>query len=280
MSTKIHHGLIADPGLGPFEVARRLRTALDPVRDLLDARRLAEQAATAADARLIAGEPVPENLILDAALGWDQKQAALPEGDRRRDPHRFEATLGEDPETGRLHILPFTEREEYLEATAQIAGIHAFPYWGNADAPADVAGDEWAARGRAWDRVWPGPGPAAETMLTFTHRVPENPGMLMLVTRRSPLVIERAPSPLVRARRRIVARVLADRVKGSPAQPGISAVRAAGARLVRHADAIGEALAELLPEFTWGPADPRMPEVLAAEAAALAEHEQEAAAQG
>ena len=278
MSTKITHGFIAAPGTSPLDLARRLRTALDPIRDRLDSRLLAGLAVAAIDSQLLAGEAVAKGALVDAMLKWEGKQAELGENDRRRDPHRFEAAIGEDPETGLLHVLAFTDREEYLAALTQDTLLTSYPYWNNTDKPDDVTDQEWSERAEAWNRAWPEGTAPAESMLMVTHRVRENPGMLRLMTDRSQLVLDEAPSRAQRARRRIVARVAADRIRGVKTD-SIAETRTTVGRLLEQAATIGESLASVLPEFTWelalegSPADPRIPEVLAAEAAALAELE-------
>lgn len=87
MSAKYFHGCRLAAGTDPFAFSTRLRSVLNPVRDVLDAQLIADLAATRFDDAWVKGEPVPEGTALSALWAWEEEQATLPRPDSRFDQH-------------------------------------------------------------------------------------------------------------------------------------------------------------------------------------------------
>lgn len=250
MSTKIHSGYILAPGTDPFEFSRRLRQAMDPIRDRLDAALAARLIAERLDRSILAGEPLAGDAPVKAYLEWRKEQEGLKESERGHDPHRFEASIGDDPATGRLHLLVFADKSEYEEALEDVEGVEEYGYWNNTDRPEGVSEEEWDARRDAWGRVMPS-GVPIEHMLSFTLRGKYSPGMLSLVSDRSPLVPELAPGPVERARNLIINHALKGLTQGLRGEEVAGSFYGWLRRLSRHKDTVGEELAQHLPVLDW-----------------------------
>lgn len=180
MSTKIYNGYRLAAGTNLFEFTRRVRALIDPIRDEVDAALLARLSANAVDTCWLRGETVPSMLTFITFMKWEEEQKKLEDTDRRKDPHRFELCLGEDPETGRILVRLYTDRPAMREAFEAMEEVEPYSYWNNADEPAGVTVEQWNERGAAWERVMPGYLPPAETMLTFVLRSEGNPRTMMM----------------------------------------------------------------------------------------------------
>ncbi|GAA4035106.1 hypothetical protein GCM10023063_19340 [Arthrobacter methylotrophus] len=180
MSTKIHNGYRLAEGTNVFAFIRRVRAALDPVRDRVDGALLARLFTNAVDSCWLRGETVPPRLAFTAFNKWEDEQKKLADTARMKDPNRFEMCLGEDPETGRILVRLYTERTAMRDAFEAMGEVEPYSYWNNYDAPAALTEDQWEERRSAWERVMPDYAPPAETMLTFVLRTDANPGTLML----------------------------------------------------------------------------------------------------
>ncbi|MPV50091.1 hypothetical protein GCG21_08740 [Pseudactinotalea sp. HY160] len=236
MSTKIYNGhRIATDDI--FAFTDRLRAVLDPVRDRLDARLIADKMTTAIDNQLF-GLPaedsdnaasraseaaiiahhrrIPVAVEAQAALmGHMFDQSKLRHegktGGIDYDPNRFELTIGRlpetgdrqtsDSETGDLLAITYCERDELTAAFRALDGVSEYSYWNNADEPDDVTAEEWDARRDAWHRVL-GDDTPAQRMLSFTLR--SDPGAdfdLGASDPVHPLVLAGLPNIKLRARR-------------------------------------------------------------------------------
>src|SRR5690606_26182031 len=155
MSTKIHDGLRLREGVDVFDLNARLRELLNPVRDRLDARELVRRAVRSIDSADLKGEPRPTLPILRALSEYEDEQINTDRRMRWHDPHRFSMSLGRDPRTGRVLAVPFYEDRDYRDALMASGLFEDYGYW-TSEQPEDVSTEEWAARGEAWERVWPG----------------------------------------------------------------------------------------------------------------------------
>lgn len=180
MSTTIRNGYRLAAGTNAFEFARRVRAIMDPLRVLADGALLARLATAQADRHWHDKEEVKSILAYSVFNSWEEKQRALSEDSQAKDPHQFEMCLGEDPETGRILVRPYTKLRTMADAFEAMPDVEPYSYWSNWDAPAGITEDEWEQRGLAWQRVLPDYAPPAERMLTFTLRTEANPGTLML----------------------------------------------------------------------------------------------------
>lgn len=203
MSTKIHNGYRLAEGTSPFEFARRVRAALDPVRDRTDAALLATLFATAVDKHWVNGQPIAPVLAFTALSDWEDRQQSMPKDSRAHDPNGFEMCLGEDPATGRILVRAYTQHPDLAEAFAAMPEIEPYSYWNNADAPDTLTEEDWADREAAWARVMPHYAAPAEHMLSFVLRTPANPRTLMLCSMNGGAedpVLTRFPDRAARAR--------------------------------------------------------------------------------
>lgn len=180
MSTGIRNGYRLADGTNPFEFIRRVRAAMDPLRDEADAELIARKATQAADVRWLRQDQVGPAFALTVHSSWEDEQSKLPEQSRTKDPHRFELCIGEDTVTGRLLVRLYTELPSMKDAFEALDEVEPYSYWNNWDAPEGITEDEWELRGEAWARVNPDYAPPAEHMLSFVLRTPENPQSMML----------------------------------------------------------------------------------------------------
>lgn len=168
MSTKIYSGYRAVEGTDPIDLCEAIREALLPVRERLILQMLATDATRLIDQADLAGEERPARPLGKAARDFEKEQRSLDKNDFNHNPFRFEASLGRDKKTGRLHIITYVEREELRAAFEAIPAVEEYSYWNNADPPEGISEKEWSERGKAWNRMLPGAGAPAETMsLTF-----------------------------------------------------------------------------------------------------------------
>lgn len=230
MSTKIYNGYRIDTG-DIFAFTGRLRAKLNPVRDRLDARLIAEKMTTSIDNRLFGITPKDDETTGDTTssradeaeviahhrrtpvateardatialmLGQSKLRREGKTADFDYNPNRFELTIARDQPTGDLLAITYCEQDELAEAFRGLDEVSEYGYWNNTDQPDDVTDEEWEARRQAWDRSlgWDAP---AERMLTFKLR--SDPGAdLDLGTSDPvhPLVLDELPSMERRARR-------------------------------------------------------------------------------
>lgn len=203
MSTKIHIGYRLTEGTNPFEFARRVRAALDPVRDRADGALLARLFAAAVDEHWVSGKPIAPVLAFTALSAWEDRQRLMDKESRGHDPNGFEMCLGEDPETGRILVRAYTQRADMAEAFATLPEVEPYSYWNNYDAPETLTEADWAEREAAWERVMPDYAVPTEHMLSFVLRTPANPGTLMLCSMDGDAedpVLSRFPDRATRAR--------------------------------------------------------------------------------
>jgi len=207
MSTKIQHGYRLGEGVDPFVFITAAREALDPVRDGLDARLLATEAALLIDVADMSGQPRPANPVAQAYTKHLDAQDKLGPTRRGHDPHRCELSIGLDPRTGRHGILLYADAPEMTEAFEAMADVEHYGYWNNSDRPGSVSPAQWRARGDFWDRILPDHRPPAEATLSWTLRGTHDIGLMNLATRQDdggvhPLLLEHLPSKDSRARGR------------------------------------------------------------------------------
>ncbi|MCH6469874.1 hypothetical protein [Sinomonas terrae] len=177
----------------------------------------------------------------------------MKETERGHDPHRFEASIGDDPETGRLHLLVFADNPQYENTLDDMEGVEEYGYWNNTDRPDGLSEAEWDARREAWDRVMPS-GVPVEHMLAFTLRGKYSPRMLSLISDRSPLVPELAPTPVERARNLIVNQAVKTLCQGLSGDEVVGSVFRWLRQLGRYSRVVGDELAQHLPILDWGAA--------------------------
>jgi hypothetical protein len=180
MSIKIHDGYRLAEGTNPFGFIRRVRAVMDPLRDEADAGMIAKKATQVADLRWLRQQPVAPTHAFTVYSSWEDEQRKLPEESRDKDPHGFELSIGEDPQSGRLLVRLFTKLPALKTAFEAIEGVEPYSYWSNGDAAKDVTAGEWEQRAAVWARVMPDYAPPAEHMLSFVLRTEANPRAMML----------------------------------------------------------------------------------------------------
>lgn len=167
MSTKIYNGYRLTEGTDPFDFIQSLRQTIAPVRQNLDAQLLASLTVARIDKAWINSESVPAVPALDAAHTWSRDQEALSSHTYGHDPYRFSLTVGKDAQTGRYHVLTFTEEPDLRDAFEAMAEVEEYGYWNNSDAPAYVTDEQWDERRSAWGRVLPGYSAPSEVMFIY-----------------------------------------------------------------------------------------------------------------
>ncbi len=182
----------------------RVRAVMNPVRDRLDAKVLAEAAVRLIDDADLAGAARPKSPLAKAFMEFDEQQHKAGKGSWEHDPNRFEMSLGQDAKTGRVLVLVRAERPEFRDAFAAMDEVAEYAYWNNADQPEGITESEWRQRKDAWNRVLPGAGVPADTMLDMRLRVDHFVGMLTLAQHKDgvhPLILDTLPTREQRARR-------------------------------------------------------------------------------
>lgn len=101
-----------------------------------------------------------------------EMQKRLPEDNRGRDPYRFNAVIGKDPETGRILMYVYCEELTLLEAFHGMPEVEEYGYWYAKRIPGGLSQEAWDARFEAWSRVWPPYEPPRYQLLEFSHRDP------------------------------------------------------------------------------------------------------------
>lgn len=177
MSTKIYHGYRLAEDVDIFDFQDRLRAVMNPIRDRVDATWLMDHAVHAIDHADWRGNERSRMPLFEAMADFDEtqrkesargyNQASM---SRKFNPHRFEASFGRDPKSGRILALLFTEKEPFVTAWKAMDEVESYGYWNNTDAPVEVSDAEWGERREAWNRVMPGFDPPVESMLTFALR--------------------------------------------------------------------------------------------------------------
>lgn len=173
MSTKIYEGRRLAEGVTVWDVLPRLREAMDPIRDRLDITELLRRAIWHLDTVVLPTEPTGDGPGLDSPLSfalidYQREQGEMNPAHRGHDPHRFEASFGFDPGTGRTLMCPFFDNPAYGSALDDMSEIEEYGYWNNTDQPDGVDDTEWEERRLAWERVTP--GAPMDTMVTFQLR--------------------------------------------------------------------------------------------------------------
>lgn len=153
MSTKLHHGCRLAAGTDVFAFIAKLRAVLDPIRDELDAARLADNAVGLVDNADLMNEPRPETPHVQAVLNWFDEQEKVDPKSRYYDPHRFELAIGYDAYTDRHLLLPFVDAEELQLAFVGMPEVEPYFYRGSFDKPDYFSQEEWDGRHAAWTRV-------------------------------------------------------------------------------------------------------------------------------
>lgn len=166
MSTKIGHGHIY-VGVEPFDVfafAASLRPTFVDIAARLDARALIRGAIEAYDRALIRGEAPSDNPIRHAyrefqarqdeldAMGW--RRASV---QREHRPHEAAVSITRGDVSGKVLFLLHAEAGDYFDAFRARDDIE--PYWyktSTDELPDGVTREEYAERGREWDRALPG----------------------------------------------------------------------------------------------------------------------------
>lgn len=185
MSTKIYNGVRIDTG-NIFDFTRKLRETLTPVRTRAQQAHIANEAVSHLDRRTL-GLPEPTcdapwgsdpaaandiaHLIRIVASNLMHAQVSMRANgkihDWEYDPHRFELSIGQDPETGVTVGIFYCEDENLRDAFLAMCEVEDFHYQNQTDRPKEITSEDWELRRQVWDRVLPGLGVPAEQMLTF-----------------------------------------------------------------------------------------------------------------
>lgn len=198
MSTRIERGYRVQTR-DIFAFCHRVRAALNPVRDDLDARWLMRHAVAAIDLSDRDGTPREPLPLLDAMHAFDDAQdRENAKGYRQAslsyafDPHQFEVAFaldspeatGEVTGTGALLARVYTSESALLQAWEALDEVEAWPYWDHSDRPGALTETEWCERRDAYARTTSPGAPATETCLTFALRSSvHDTGMLSMVMR-------------------------------------------------------------------------------------------------
>lgn len=200
MSTKLHSGYRLAAGTDPFAFIKSARAALDPVRDQLDARLVAQMVTTKIDAAALAGDLTQRRHPADVVLDWAREQKKLPDTSYEKDPNRLEVAFGLDAVTNRYGAYLYCETAELTAAFEALPEVEEYGYWNNTDQPAGVTDEEWAERRRFWDHVMPDDGVPVNTMLSWSLRPSADLGAMWMASRKSPAIVEQVPTREERAR--------------------------------------------------------------------------------
>ena len=283
MSTKIYSGLRLVAGADLWEFLQQLRREANVIRDRLDARLLAADAAMIVDRRRI-GNPVPDeqpggrarSAIWEAVDRFKADQDKLGKSDIGHDPHRLELSVGYDPVASRHMLIMYCEATELRELVTGHPDVEEYGYWNNSDQPDGVTDQEWDERRQAWNRVLPGVGIPAETMLTFTLRSHPHAGMTLVGlagTGINPLLLEQLPTPAERARAMV--RVPVAQALGLPGLDPASSEFWDALRQAEHATAVAAAeVARILEPITETDLTAAMPDGRHWEGRIIYEHDQ------
>lgn len=180
-------------GVDLFDFTAKLREVMNPIRDLLDARRLVHEAVSRVDLADVKGEPRPPHPLMDALDAFDKaqdvenargyRQASV---SRAWDPHSFEVAFMRDDSTpgsggtGRILAILYTEQPEFRAAWEDLEEVER--YTSSMAALDDTAATDRAA---AWARV-SDYGPVASRSIGFQLRSPlQDTSMMMLVSEMS-----------------------------------------------------------------------------------------------
>lgn len=190
MSIKIYYGARVKEGVSVWEFVRQVRETMNPVRDRLDAQLLVWRAVGETVDAMRDPERTPsERPMIDAWDWWQKDQLGKTEQERGmrfggHDPHRFEIAVGEDPDTGRLLVLPYIDADEMQDAWNALDCVEPYGYWDNTDPEDGVSDEDWEARRDAWERVGVLDEAPARRMLTYTLRESPCDFDMMLFARR------------------------------------------------------------------------------------------------
>lgn len=220
MPLRIDTGFRLATGTDPFEFAAQVRALLDPIRDRLDAAWLAEYATGLVDeARFGNPRPAVEDPkqswlkgvdpyarpLTTAALAWADEQSRHRPSSVWHDPHYFEMSLGRDPLTGRIVGQHYCARSELRDAFEAMPQVEDFTFRTFVDElPDGVTRAEWDDRGRVWETLCPGFGPAILSGLSLAFKL-RTPDTEVEMTRLAsgpdlnPLILDNLPTEQHRA---------------------------------------------------------------------------------
>lgn len=150
-------GFRITPGTNPFTVLKAARPLLEPVRDRLILKAIAEGAGDLVKAADLTGEPA-EYPVNTAAR-------ELRKETQTEDWRGIGCRLGmaHDEPTGSTYLL-VRGNGDYFDALTGLAGLEDYSYWNGTEGPEDIPEDDWDARRDVWDRLLPGWGHIGDNM--------------------------------------------------------------------------------------------------------------------
>lgn len=155
MSTRLGNGYRTRAGIDLLGLCERARVVFDPIRDRLDAARLAEIATLGIDDANASGSTLPKRPLRAAARAYRTEQEKEDSRYTWHDPHRAALWFGRDRLGGDVAILLVAGTTAYNDAFSSLVDVQPYPYWDGTDRPPDVSAAEWAQRRRFWDSVFP-----------------------------------------------------------------------------------------------------------------------------
>lgn len=159
----VPHGYKLAGGTDLVSLAGRLRTALDPVRQRIEIRQVAEFAAKLLDAADLAGTPRPASVIFDAVQAQGEHVGQILSGEHACALTTGSVAVSDDPDTGELYALVFFPDEEYANAFDELEAGEYFPYWDEESLgerrAAGISAAAWERRAGIWERVLRGADP-------------------------------------------------------------------------------------------------------------------------
>lgn len=152
MSIRIEHGYRLAPGTDPTEFLTRVSVALDPVRDVLDARLYARLLAAVFDDRDPAATITAADLHAQARAAFTATVGQGAPGERVNDPHEVTIDISNSTDAEGHHYALFgAEQHDYYPVWEALREVEPFGYWNSTDPPADVTPTAWAHRRAAWE---------------------------------------------------------------------------------------------------------------------------------
>lgn len=159
----VPHGYRLDPGTDLIDLAARLRTVMEPIRDRIEIRQVAEFAAKLLDAADLSGEARPAAVIFDAVQAQAEHIGQILSGEHGCPLPVLSVAVCDDPQSGELYALAFHRLEDYGRALDEMEMGEYYPYW-NEEAlderrPVGVSAAEWGRRAAVWTRALRGTDP-------------------------------------------------------------------------------------------------------------------------
>jgi len=161
VSTHLEHGYRIAAGTDIPAFLERVRVTLDPVRDRLDARRLAVGATQAIDDANTNATIYRDPPLSHAYLEYVEEQLHADARSAWQDPNRLSLAISTNPTDGWHGVLLFAAQREFHEAFQAVAGVESYSYWNHTDRPEALTEAAWAVRRTWWDLVLPTGVPAA-----------------------------------------------------------------------------------------------------------------------